>query len=114
MKLGGKNTFDLSDVEAPQIDTLDDVIKVAASVLEDYGDKQGGTRIERMARWLVYNVGLFDMGPGDPVPAVGRDFSNASIRLVSLDTRHVRSYLPDQARVLAAMLLREAEYAEAE
>lgn len=121
MRYSDTNSFDVSDVELALPGSLKDILDVAVEVLGEYaGDdvdaadygRCGNTRIERMAWWLVYNLGAFDMGPGAPLPAIGRDYNNASIRLVSLNERHVRSYLPDQARMLAAMLLREAEYAE--
>src|SRR3972149_4080421 len=54
--------FDISDVSnidgsAATVDSLDDVLGVAASVLEEYGLDSGNTRIEKMARWLWSNVG---------------------------------------------------------
>ena len=47
--------FDFSD--APPIDGVREVLDVAVSVLRDYSPNFGNTRIERMARWLILNLG---------------------------------------------------------
>lgn len=57
MRLGGKNDFDVTDVDAPAIDSLDGVLDVAGDVLRDYGPDPGRTRIERMARFIALNLG---------------------------------------------------------
>ena len=50
--------FDFSDVGVTVAeDTLDDVLDVAVEVLQDYVHFHGSSRIERMARWLVMNLG---------------------------------------------------------
>lgn len=38
-------------------DSLDDVLDVAAEVLRENADDPGNTRIERLARWVVANLG---------------------------------------------------------
>ncbi len=49
---------DVTDVAIaePPIDTLDDVLAIAGEILTEYAGERG-TRIERLARWLVANVG---------------------------------------------------------
>lgn len=39
------------------VDTLDDVLDIAAEVLRDYGGEPGDTRIERLARYVASNLG---------------------------------------------------------
>lgn len=50
--------FDFSDVGLTVgEDSLDDVLGVAVEVLTEYGPHHGRSRIERLARWLVMNLG---------------------------------------------------------
>lgn len=40
------------------IDSVSEVLAVATEVLQEYGDVPGDSRIERMARWVVLNLGV--------------------------------------------------------
>jgi hypothetical protein len=55
----GTASFDLSDTDPP-LDTVDSILSVATSVLVDYASESGHSRIERMARWIVLNLGDVD------------------------------------------------------
>jgi hypothetical protein len=46
--------FDFSDVTA--CDGVSEILDVAISVLQDYGDVPGESRLERLARGVVYNL----------------------------------------------------------
>lgn len=111
MRLGGGNQFDLTDAEVTAantpVDTVATVVELAIDVLADYGGEDT-TRIARMARWIVLNLA----GDGANVPSLGRDYSHSTNRLIFLDERHCTGYSPDNARVLAKMILREVEIAE--
>lgn len=114
------NRFDVSDDDAGPIDTMNEILDVAASVLADYGPDPGSTRLERLARWVVDAVG------GEP----GSIVSAGAVAKVRLDTgisvlmagdvialqfdgRVVTPQLSsDDARELAVALLRVAEYQE--
>ena len=40
------------------IDNVRDILDVAISVLRDHGRAPGDSRLERMARWLIMNLGV--------------------------------------------------------
>jgi hypothetical protein len=105
--------FDLSDVDP--IDRLDDVLDVAAEVLLEHGPDHGNTRIERLARWVAYNVG--------EVPSLSRCAELArehgATVMTTLDQGRVyvtaqraRAMTPVDARFFAAQILRAAARAE--
>jgi hypothetical protein len=114
--------FDFSDVEdtltdAPLLhDRLDAVLDIAVTVLADYAPDFGNTRLERMARYLMLNLG------GEPTlekaGALAR-FSGDEVEVLRAG-EHIAVHVdglragrtPEQARALAVMLLRAAELAE--
>jgi len=115
--------FDLSDIEPP-IDTLDDVLDIAAGVLADYGGERGDSRIERLARWIAANVG------GEPysVKTIEQhcdrvephEYAYAVVRVGSLfgvdtgqDEVATIAVWPEGARAFAVGLLRLSERADA-
>lgn len=114
----GTAHFDTSDdIGPPPIDTLDGILNVAGSVLEDYGPDPGGTRIERMARWITFNVGAppcFERAGGLARFHCAQDVKVERCGiLVGIDARtQVAPLLADDAREVAAALLRAAEMAE--
>jgi len=126
----GSGHFDLSDAdlsygEAP-IDTVDTIVTVATSVLVDYADESGCSRIERMARWIILNFGHHDAW--SIVTRVGgithRELERASVWCVgqqlgvttNVATREERrdpqAISHDDARAIAAALIRAVEEAE--
>lgn len=95
------------------VDTLDDALILACSVVEDYGYTPGNSRIERLARFLIARLG--SRYPEATIPdlrlvatSLGDDF------LIALDEDHVTYYSSSDARVLAAMLLATADAVESE
>jgi hypothetical protein len=58
MRLGGDNQFDTSELELADVDDLDGALNVAVEVLGEYGvEPDGHTRIERLARFVAFNLG---------------------------------------------------------
>jgi hypothetical protein len=122
--------FDLSDVvtdEAPIVDKVDVILDVATEVLRDYGSVVGDTRIERMAKWIVYSLG------NDPcssqagmisrwnVCAEGRPTLTQFVDVyrvgehVGISCGGIRPLVkldPERARMLGTALFRAAEKAE--
>lgn len=45
--------FDFSDVS---VDGVREILDVAVDVLRDYGNTPGDSRIERLARWVLFNL----------------------------------------------------------
>lgn len=117
----GTAQFDTTDVDdSPPIDRIDDVLTIAASVLEDYGPDPGATRIERMARWLLLNVGSLPLC--ERAGAISR-FRVEKLHVVRVGDKvgitvpasswSNATHVPhEQARELAVALLRAVEQAE--
>ncbi len=105
---GTHRDFDLSDAGEP-VDGVDSILDVAVEVLGEYAPDSGNTRIERMARWILLNVGGIPTKMHFPIAEV-RNAPAASMVQVSDD--HVAGYSAHDARLLASMLLRAADRAE--
>jgi hypothetical protein len=108
----GSAAFDVTD--AQPIDRLDEILNVAAGVLEDHGPDHGNTRIERMARWIALNVGEVPSLPR--CAELARD--HGATAWTTLDngqvyiTANTRGMSPVDARYFAALILRAAARAE--
>lgn len=98
------------------VDTLNDVLNLAAEVLADYGEANGGapgaTRIERLARFVALHLGGEPYGPitsGDASPS-------DTIAIVpagdSVGFQGEGFVDPDTARGIAVAFLRAAEAVE--
>lgn len=74
--------FDLSDVVGASVDSLDAVLDVACEVIAEYGPVPGNSRIERMARYLVYTLAE---------PGVTRESAGALVKLSASDFSAVRA-----------------------
>jgi hypothetical protein len=108
--------FDFSDVVA-LVDGLEEILDVAIDVLRDYGDAPGDSRIERLARWAVFNLSACARlrhrvvgNVSDSVTEDGRFNVKQVGYLVGVDQR---AMLSSQARQLAAALLICADRADA-
>ena len=128
-----RHDFDISDVFAP-IDRIDAALDVAVEVLGEYGPDPGQSRIERLARFMMANIG------GEPYgfKQVGSiaNFQHDDVHVTRIGTQVfidptkvsegpdkvantwgrrkgcTFSSTPAQARAIAVMLLRAAELAE--
>jgi hypothetical protein len=103
--------FDLSDVVCD--DTLDEILNVAAEVIDENAMDSGHTRIERLAQWVAKNVG----GEPDATPSSTRrsvDVSGSFLQGIVIwrGTMSHFSMTPAEAREFAVALLRAAEAAE--
>jgi len=47
------------------MDKVRDIVNLAVEVLSEYGTEDGGTRIERMATWIILNLVDTDAGECD-------------------------------------------------
>ncbi len=94
--------FDLSDVECH--DTLSEILELSLGVVEDYGP--GTTRIQRLATWLIENLG----GERPRIP-VDKMISNEPAEISKIKQRKMNS---DEARDFAAALLHGADEVETE
>lgn len=97
--------FDFSDCELTT-DTVTSIQDLAAEVLQEYAPDHGNTRIERLARWVVFNLSpdLQDEGVDEPYVSVTSDVfvhrdANKVLLCYDIELR------PDQARELATALL---------
>lgn len=91
-------------------DKLDDVLEIAREVLQEYEDPMGGhvpTRIERLSRWLVDNLGEGSL--------CGWEAPTGEPGIVTITVDDEPEYVfepPSEARAYAAMLIRASEAAE--
>ena len=112
MRYGMLNTdFDLSDV----VDTIDDILDIAGEVIEEHAPDPGLTRIERLARWIAASVDPAVTGQSVGQMAVFRTSRVHVIRSsdrVTLDLSGRTNYSAEEAREIAAALLRAAELAD--
>jgi hypothetical protein len=99
-------------------DTVQEIFGVALSVLIDYGP-EGETRVERMARWIAWNleVDLEEQERGNATSIVLNDPALIVMRYgdnIALRGSHgfVRTMSKDEARQLATALLVCAERAD--
>jgi hypothetical protein len=116
-----KYDFDLSDVVG-RVDGVREILDVAVDVLRDYGAVAGDSRIERLARWIVFNlaVHLRDIHSGSRYAIYASDklavtqcddhmALSARVKTYGSAARPMRS---EQARRLATALLVCAERAD--
>ena len=124
-----QNHFDLSDTQGESrsggggdhreqvVDSLNDILDVAASVLADYGTTAGNTRIERLARYLVGTLGGEPDMPTRRLGATDVQFNPSDAAAVWTEGPLVGvlasgSLEPDQARAVVVALVRAIETAE--
>jgi hypothetical protein len=106
------NRFDVREAGLP-VDSLDQVLNVAGEVLAENGAAPGDTRIERMARFIAFNLG------GRPYGALRSGRFDVSEVLAVWQTGGLIGFdgtatvEPDTARAAMVALLRAAELAEA-
>lgn len=93
----------MTTFEVASDDTLDDVLRIAADVIGENAPDPQGTRIERLAAWIVANVG----GPPDTHLPMNSKPGWVTVMPYSLNTM-----TPARAREVAVALLRAAERAE--
>lgn len=100
------------------MDTLNEIIDVAISVLEDYEADAGESRIARLASWLVFNMGVNvqDRQLG-PFSRMSTDDSSIAVlqmgeRVVLVAQGTTQTLSEDVARQLATALLIATERAE--
>lgn len=86
------------------IDDVDSILKVAEDVVQDYGP--GTSRIQRMAEWLIANLGGEHMNPTWINQVVSNEPGEPS------KTGPGRRMTSQEARAFAAALLRAADKAE--
>lgn len=96
------------------MDTVDQILDVAGTVLEDYGDEFGGSRIERMARWIIWSAGQqINVNTRAGAITLMRHQNIEVMRVMQMiGVMANASISADQARVLSGMLLRAAEQAD--
>lgn len=92
-------------------DTVREIVDVAVSVLEDYGEDSQETRIARMAHWILLNLGVdvTDRQLGS-VSKISTDVSSISViqvgsRLALHSTEPLKAIATEHARQLATALL---------
>jgi hypothetical protein len=116
-----KADFDLSDVVG-RVDSVREILDVAVGLLRDYGTVPGDTRIERMARWIVFNLAMHlrDVHSGsksavyanDELAAIQCDKHVALSARVKTYAYVARPMSTEEARKLATTLLACAERAD--
>ena len=111
-------------------DRIEGVLSIAREVIDEHGDEHGWTRIERLARWIIHNVGWsvteeragsvsrLHLGPamnGDTLSVIRASSFIGVETIGSTEERESRTIVvssPEQARDLAAALYRAADQAE--
>lgn len=112
--------FDLSDVHnsAIVVDRLDAVLEIATEVVGECAPDPGQTRLERMARWLCYNLGGEPYCPAEKAGSITRfHCGNYSVWVcgdkIGLghggDTDSVRPVERQETFAIAVALLRSLE-----